>query len=168
MLVDSTTADGGHLIPDVEGLTIVYQPDGTGYLMASSQAASNTRNNYAVYERQGANAFIRTFKVVDGPTVDGCGRTDGIDAFAGDLGPSFPKGMFVCQDNNNTTPDTAGPSTRTSSSCRSSASSAWPVLAEVTVTPTPDSWPGDAGRCGRSCRRRAAGARRAQRPARAS
>ena len=28
--------------------------------------------------------------------------TDGIDALAADLGPAFPKGLFVCQDNNNT------------------------------------------------------------------
>lgn len=105
--VDGTTATGGHLVPDVEGLAIVYQAGGTGYLIASSQAASNTLNNYAVYERQGANAFVRTFKVVNGASVDGCGRTDGIAAFAGNLGPSFPQGLFVCQDNNNTEPGTS-------------------------------------------------------------
>ena len=104
VLVDSTTATGGHLVPDIEGLTIVRQPNGTGYLLASSQAASNSQNSYAVYEREGANAFLRSFRVVNGPTVDGCGRTDGIDALAADLGPSFPKGMFVCQDNYNTVP----------------------------------------------------------------
>lgn len=96
--------NGDGLTPDVEGLTIVYQPGGTGYLLASSQAASNTLNSYIVYERQGTNAFIRTFKVVNGASVDGCGRTDGMDALAADLGPSFPNGMFVCQDNNNTIP----------------------------------------------------------------
>ena len=75
--------------------------------MASSQAASDTLNSYMVYERQGNNAFIRSFKVVNG-TVDGCGRTDGIDAIAADLGPAFPNGMFVCQDNTNTTPGNSG------------------------------------------------------------
>ena len=107
-LVDGSTADGGHLVPDVEGLAIVYQPGGTGYLLASAQAASDSLNNYAVYERQGANAFIRTFRVVNGPATDGCGRTDGIDAVAANLGPAFPQGMFVCQDNNNGAPGTSG------------------------------------------------------------
>ena len=108
VLVDGTTPNGGRLVPDVEGLTIVYQPNGTGYLIASSQAASNTANFYAVYGRQGANAFVRGFRVVNGRATDGCGRTDGIDAVAANLGPAFPQGMFVCQDNNNSTPGNSG------------------------------------------------------------
>ncbi|MEO8424178.1 MAG: phytase [Actinomycetota bacterium] len=105
--VDRTIAAGGHILPDAEGLTIVYQPGGTGYLLASSQAASDTLNSYLVFERQGNNAFIRSFRLDDG-VVDGCGRTDGIDALAADLGPAFPNGMFVCQDNNNTLPGNSG------------------------------------------------------------
>src|SRR5829696_3371599 len=103
-LVDATTTGGGRLLADVEGLTIVYQADGTGYLIASSQATSDTNNFYAVYERQGANAFVRTFKVVAGAQADGCGLTDGVDAVAANLGPAFPRGMFVCQDNQNLAP----------------------------------------------------------------
>jgi myo-inositol-hexaphosphate 3-phosphohydrolase/PKD repeat protein len=106
--VDRTIAAGGHIRPDAEGLTIVYQPGGTGYLIASSQAASDTLNSYLVYERQGANPFIRSFRVTDGTTVDGCARTDGIDALAADLGPAFPNGIFVCQDNHNTLPGNSG------------------------------------------------------------
>ena len=105
--VDRSIAAGGHIRTDAEGLTIVYQPGQTGYLIASSQAASDTLNSYLVYERQGNNTFIREFKVVNG-TVDGCGRTDGIDALAANLGPAFPNGMFVCQDNNNTAPGNTG------------------------------------------------------------
>lgn len=82
-------------------------PSGTGYLIASSQAASNTANFYAVYQRQGSNAFVRTFRVVNGTAVDGCGRTDGIDAVAADLGPAFPNGMFVCHDYNDSKPGPA-------------------------------------------------------------
>jgi myo-inositol-hexaphosphate 3-phosphohydrolase len=103
--VDATTAAGGRLVPDVEGLTIVYQANGAGYLIASSQAASNTNNFYAVYDRADNNAFIRTFKVVAGAATDGCGRTDGIDAVAANLGPGFPQGMFICQDNQNLAPN---------------------------------------------------------------
>jgi len=43
-------------------------------------------------------------QVVTGAAADGCGRTDGIDALAADLGPGFRNGMFVCQDNANTAP----------------------------------------------------------------
>ena len=107
-LVDSVTGSGGNLIPDVEGLTIVYQPNGTGYLLASAQAPFGVDNNYAVYERQGGNAFLRTFRVVDGPGVDGCSHTDGIDARAVDLGPAFPHGVFVCQDDVNSLPGNSG------------------------------------------------------------
>jgi 3-phytase len=105
--VDRAMSAGGHIRPDAEGLTLVYQPGGTGYLIASSQAASDTLNSYLVYERQGNNAFVREFRIVTG-SVDGCGRTDGIDALAADLGPAFPNGIFICQDNNNTTPGSSG------------------------------------------------------------
>jgi 3-phytase len=103
-LVDRVVAGGGRIRPDAEGLTIVHQPGGQGYLIASSQAGSNSLNSYLVYDRQPTNAFIREFKVVAGPQTDGCGWTDGIDALAADLGPAFPHGVFICQDNENTAP----------------------------------------------------------------
>ncbi|MGD9995780.1 MAG: phytase [Ilumatobacteraceae bacterium] len=102
--VETTTSSGGRITPDVEGLTIVHQPNGTGYLIASNQAGSDTLSSFLVYERAEPNAFVREFRVVTGSTVDGCGRTDGIDSLAADLGPAFPMGLFVCQDNSNTAP----------------------------------------------------------------
>lgn len=36
------------------------------------------------------------------------GGTDGIAAYSGDLGPAFPHGIFVCQDNTNTLPGNVG------------------------------------------------------------
>ena len=120
--VDRPIAAGGHFRPDAEGLTIVYTADGGGYLIASSQAASDTLNSYLVFDRLGGNAFIREFRVVDGPTVDGCGRTDGIDALSADLGPGFREGVFICRTTTIRCPGALG--TRTSSSSRSSALSA--------------------------------------------
>jgi len=106
--VDSV-GSGGNLASDVEGLTIVYQSNGTGYLLASVQNVADPNNSYfTVYERQGANAFLKSFRVVAGPITDDCSRTDGIAAVAANLGPSFPSGLFVCQDNGNTTPGTSG------------------------------------------------------------
>ena len=52
--VDRPIAAGGHFRPDAEGLTIVYLPGGGGYLIASSQAGSNTLNSYLVYDRLGS------------------------------------------------------------------------------------------------------------------
>ena len=103
-LVGAAVSAGGHIRPDAEGLTLVYGAAGTGYLIVSSQAASDTDNSYIVYERQGANDYVRQFKVVRGASADGCGRTDGIDALATPLGPAFPHGIFICQDDRNTDP----------------------------------------------------------------
>jgi 3-phytase len=102
VLVDST-GPGGHLTTP-EGLTIVYQQGGTGYLIASSQGV----DSFIVYRREGANELVGSFKVVDGPTADGCTHTDGIDAVAANLGPVYPLGLFVCQDDQNTLPGTEG------------------------------------------------------------
>jgi myo-inositol-hexaphosphate 3-phosphohydrolase len=94
------TGGGGHLVADIEGLTIVYQPGGTGYLIASSQG----ENGFGVYARDGANAYLGKFRVEGGKAADGCSNTDGIDAWAGNLGPTFPHGVFICQDHTNSNP----------------------------------------------------------------
>jgi 3-phytase len=99
-LVDSTDPKQGHIAPQVEGLTIVYGPGTTGFLIASSQGDFT----YNVYRRAAPHEFLRKVAVVDGPNADGCQRTDGIDAIAAPLGPAFPRGLFVCQDNTNTEP----------------------------------------------------------------
>lgn len=98
---------------DVEGLALVRQSHGTGYLLASAQAGTDnpggTGNSFVtVYQRQGSNQFVSSFQVVPGSTADGCQMTDGIDAVAADLGPLFPFGVFVCQDHTNTTPGSSG------------------------------------------------------------
>jgi myo-inositol-hexaphosphate 3-phosphohydrolase len=105
--VDGLVGAGGQLRADVEGLALVYQADGKGYLLASAQGGS-ADNFYAAYERQGSNSFLRTFRIVDGSTTDGCSHTDGITAVAANLGPSFPRGVFICQDDSNTTPGSSG------------------------------------------------------------
>jgi len=91
-LVDKTGQ--GRLVPDVEGIAIAYGPNGTGHLMVSSQGNAT----FVVYERQGENAYVKTFKVVDGTGVDGVAETDGIDVTTASLGERFPNGVFVAQD----------------------------------------------------------------------
>lgn len=98
---------GGHLVADIEGLTIYYGPDKTGYLIASSQGEDNPgqsmANTCAVYDRQGDNAFRMSFRIVDNPSlnIDGVTNTDGIDITNISLGSSFPCGLFVAQDGSN-------------------------------------------------------------------
>jgi 3-phytase len=90
--VDSTGGTG-HLTADVEGLAIYYGPNGTGYLLASSQG----NDTFAIYRREGANAYVGTFAVVDA-AIDGVNGCDGIEVLNLGMGTAFPQGMFLAQD----------------------------------------------------------------------
>jgi 3-phytase len=100
VMVDKDESEGGHFARDVEGLTLVNEPGGGGYLIASSQGD----HSYTVYRSSPPYEFVRKVHVVGSATSDGCERTDGIDAVAANLGPAFPRGLFVCQDNANKDP----------------------------------------------------------------
>jgi 3-phytase len=95
-LLDKVGA-GGHLVPDVEGITIAYGANGAGHLMVSSQGNAT----FVVYDRAGDNAYVKTFKIDDGAQVDGVAETDGIDVTTASLGDRFPRGVFVAQDGYN-------------------------------------------------------------------
>ncbi|HXG67030.1 MAG TPA: phytase [Blastocatellia bacterium] len=92
-LIDKAGA-GGHLVADVEGLTIAYGKDGSGYLIASSQG----NNSFIVYRREGDNQFVKAFRIASEGGMDGVEDTDGIDITTANLGPAFPEGVFVVQD----------------------------------------------------------------------
>lgn len=107
--VDVLASAGGQLINDIEGVTLVEQPDGGGYLIVSAQNTGDPNSSYfSVYRRGEGNDFVTNFRVTDGTASDDCDRTDGVTAVAANLGPRFPNGVFVCQDNNNDAPGTAG------------------------------------------------------------
>ena len=93
--VDST-GSGGHLTADVEGLTIYYASQWTGYLIASSQGSST----FVVYTRDapGFNTYVKTFKIVTGNGIGKAKSTDGIDVVNRPLRPAFPQGLFVAHD----------------------------------------------------------------------
>lgn len=100
--VDDIGANG-HLVSDIEGIALVEKGTG-GHLIVSAQSVANGKNSYfAVYDRN-SNAYEGAFRIVDGPDADGCQRTDGVAAYSGGLGPMYPDGLFVCQDNGNTAP----------------------------------------------------------------
>jgi 3-phytase len=101
MLIDKPNE---RLVPDIEGIALVKTPGGGGYLFVSSQGD----HTYAVYRRQPPHEFVTKFSVGDGTAADGCTKTDGIEALAANLGPAFPHGVFICQDNENLVPGTEG------------------------------------------------------------
>lgn len=99
-MVDNT--DTGNLTDDVEGVSIYYGADGTGYLVASNQGA----DNYVIYERQGDNRFLGHIHIIadEATGIDGASETDGLDVTSANLGPAFPNGALVVQDGRNISP----------------------------------------------------------------
>jgi myo-inositol-hexaphosphate 3-phosphohydrolase len=85
------------LLPDVEGLVIYYGPDGSGYLLASSQGDST----FAVFERAGDNAYLGSFTVGDDGAIDQVNESDGADLINVSLGSAYPSGLLVVQDGAN-------------------------------------------------------------------
>ncbi|MGH8999396.1 MAG: phytase [Acidimicrobiia bacterium] len=95
---------GHYLAADVEGLAVVRQPGGDGFLLASSQGD----DAFVVFKRNEPWEFVKKFTVPAGTDADRCSRTDGIDAAAGNFGPLYPMGVFSCQDHVNEAPGTKG------------------------------------------------------------
>ncbi|NMF61471.1 hypothetical protein DP115_01165 [Brasilonema octagenarum UFV-OR1] len=97
-LIDKVKDLGGSYVEDdVEGLSIYYGKDGTGYLLASSQGDST----FAVYNRQGQNDFVGRFGVGNNGTIDSVQESDGADVTNVPLGANFPYGVFITQDGRN-------------------------------------------------------------------
>jgi len=90
------------LVADIEGVAIWYGREGRGYVVLSNQGA----DSYAVYRREGDNAFVGLFHVVADPRrgIDGISETDGLDVTSAALGPRFPDGLMVAQDGRNLSP----------------------------------------------------------------
>ncbi|MES2833185.1 MAG: phytase [Pseudomonadota bacterium] len=87
---------------DMEGVGLYDLGNGRGYLIASSQG----NNTYAVYRREGDQAYLGSFAVIaDGPRgIDGISETDGLDVSSADLGPGFEHGAMIAQDGRNVLP----------------------------------------------------------------
>jgi 3-phytase len=81
------------LVGDIEGLALYDLPGGDNYLIVSNQGA----DNFKVYQRAAPHRFIGTF------AVEGAKHTDGLEVCNANLGPRFPKGIFVCHTANKET-----------------------------------------------------------------
>ena len=91
-------AGGGHLVADIEGMSIEYGSSGAGHLFVSSQGDSTI----CAYERAGSNAFVKKFSVAANGTIDAVTGTDGVDVTSKSAGTLFPRGVLVVHDDVNT------------------------------------------------------------------
>lgn len=95
---------GTRLQADVEGITMYKRPDGTGYLLASSQGS----NQYAAYSRMHQagqpNRHVSNFQIGRTDAFDAVQSTDGIDAVFGNFGSRFPQGLFIAHDGEGMSP----------------------------------------------------------------
>lgn len=87
---------------DLEGVGLYDLGNGRGYLVVSSQG----NDSYAVYRREGDNAYLGSFSVVanGGTGIDGVSETDGLDVISLPLGEGFEHGAMVAQDGRNVLP----------------------------------------------------------------
>ncbi|MDX2235461.1 MAG: phytase [Hyphomonadaceae bacterium] len=85
---------------DLEGVALWEGPDGGGYIVMSVQG----RSTFAVYDRAAPHAYRGSFSIVGSPGVDAVTGTDGLAITSAALGPRFPRGLLVVQDDSNTQP----------------------------------------------------------------
>lgn len=92
------TAPSERLVPDVEGMTLLHEPDGASWLIVSSQGDGA----FAVYRADGAELDYRgRFSVYPANGVDAVTGTDGVAALGGQVGP-YGSGLVVMQDDADT------------------------------------------------------------------
>ncbi|GGS64516.1 phytase [Streptomyces griseoviridis] len=88
---------GTRLTADVEGLTLLQEDDGDGYLLASSQGD----DTFAAYDRETGegNEYEGGFRVTAASaTLDGSEECDGAAVLNRPLGSRYPNGLLVVQD----------------------------------------------------------------------
>lgn len=86
----------GRLARDVEGITLYRVNEREGYLIVSCQG----QDRFAVYDR-GSNAYLGSFTLTYRPGTSEADRvthTDGIEVSNRPLGPKYPAGIFIAQD----------------------------------------------------------------------
>lgn len=94
LIAMSDSASNPLIAYDIEGLSIYYATGGKGYLVASIQG----NYSYAVFEREGSNRYLTSFKIAGRDAVDAVEETDGLDVTNIPLGKAFPSGVLIVQD----------------------------------------------------------------------
>jgi len=97
ILMDSVS--GPNLTASVEGLTIYYSDDSTGYLISASQGASD----YQVYTREDNNELLGSFELIanNDEGIDAVIHQDGIDVLSYPIPGFYNSGVFITQDTEN-------------------------------------------------------------------
>jgi myo-inositol-hexaphosphate 3-phosphohydrolase len=98
-----TLAPGGRLTPDAEGVAIT----GNRVIVSSQYGKARSKSYFTAYTRD-TNDYVGAFRIGNGSSSDDCDGTDGIAAYQGYLGLSYPFGLFVCQDGTNGIPGSSG------------------------------------------------------------
>ncbi|MFD0743258.1 phytase [Phytohabitans flavus] len=91
---------GTRLTADAEGVDIYYGPDATGYVIVSSQGD----DTFAVYDRQGHNRPLGSFRVAGVRGADDINGSDGLAVTNRPVG-DYRRGLLVTHDEPETGPD---------------------------------------------------------------
>lgn len=95
---------GGHLVADIEGISL-YKPNSEkGYLVVSSQG----NDSYLLYDSEPPFAYVDRFRIGVNADKghDGSAETDGLDVTSSAVGIGvWAQGMMVVQDGRNRMPD---------------------------------------------------------------
>ena len=86
-----------YLVSDLEGVDMIDLGNGQGYYVVSSQG----NDSFAVFGRQNID-YLKSFRIRGDSQIDFVTGTDGISISTQNLGPNFPHGAFIAQDNENT------------------------------------------------------------------
>ena len=87
----------GEFKGDNEGISIYETSDSTGYILVSNQQD----NTFNVYPREGSNGDANSYKLIKKIPVS-TNESDGSEVTNVNLGPQYPKGLFVAMSNNKT------------------------------------------------------------------
>ncbi|WP_344386456.1 phytase [Asanoa iriomotensis] len=96
---DAKGYGGTRLTADAEGVDVYYGPGGTGYVIVSSQGD----DTYVVYERQGRNKTVGSFRVAGVNGVDDLNGSDGLAVTNRPVG-AYRQGLLVSHDEPETGP----------------------------------------------------------------
>ncbi len=103
--LDSTNSEGrlvqtvnnDFLVADLEGIALIDENPGHGYVVISSQG----NNSFALFDRISLK-YLKSFQLRGNSEIDFVTGTDGIHVAQANLGSQFPNGAFIAQDNENT------------------------------------------------------------------
>ncbi len=103
-LMDSQIG-GLYMRDSIEGMSIYYGPNGTGYLIAQNEADSGDGDHCcaAIFDRL-SNNYIMSFHVQASGSIDALFSPDGLDVSNVFLGSNYPGGIFITHDDANMSP----------------------------------------------------------------